>query len=185
MKFEENADSTIFVGENPKCFIYFLIYKDEVVYVGQTKNGLQRPFSHKDKIFDTVKLIYCEAKELDVTENIYIKKYKPIYNKELNYKVCYTMRKTRNSLEKDLNVTIYITDIKKIIKFLNIKTEIDYTIQKIIMVGEEYIKIRDFIKIIMTNKENFYINSDQKLSLIINKKVLEKAMVVFNGTKGF
>lgn len=181
MKFEDKEDATIFVGEHTKCFVYFLIYKQEVVYVGQTRNGLQRPFSHRNKIFDEVKLLYCDEKELDVTENIYIRKYKPIYNKELNYKVCYTMRKTRNSLEKELNITIYITDIKKIIKILNIKTEIDYTIQKAIITGEEYIKIRNFVKIIMANKENFYINNDKKLRLIINNETLEKAKVVFNG----
>ena len=64
--------------------IYFLVKNNEVVYVGQTKNGLYRPFSHYNKDFDKVYVKKCRTVDLDVIEDYYILKYKPIYNKQIN-----------------------------------------------------------------------------------------------------
>lgn len=80
MKFEESGN-VITIKNSDKCFIYFLIDKDEVVYVGQTTNGLSRPFAHCDKEYDTVKAIPCHREMLDQEEHHYICKYSPKYNK--------------------------------------------------------------------------------------------------------
>ena len=60
MKFEEG--SYIDLTDIPKCFIYFLIDNEEVVYVGQTTKGLSRvEVHHKDKLFDRVYAILCDV----------------------------------------------------------------------------------------------------------------------------
>jgi len=181
MRFEEKEDVSIYVGIPNKIFVYFLLYNGEVVYVGQTKNGLSRPFSHKNKIFDEVKIIYCNEEDLDAIEKKYILKYSGKYNKELSYMVSYTMTRVRNSLEKNLDITIHLTDIKKIIKFLKIKLKIDSTIQKIVISSDDYLKLRDFIKIVLFNRE---IQNNQKCNngywLQVNEKEMIKALEVFD-----
>ena len=53
-------------------FIYFLIKNNEVVYVGQTQNGLIRPLQHKyNKVFDSIYIINCSKDELDILEDKY------------------------------------------------------------------------------------------------------------------
>ena len=54
--------------------IYFLMDGDEVVYVGQSKTGLARPYSHKDKKFTKIAIINCKESELDDKETEFIKK---------------------------------------------------------------------------------------------------------------
>ena len=44
MKFKE--DVYIDLTDTPMTFIYFLIYNEDVVYVGQTTRGLTRVYSH-------------------------------------------------------------------------------------------------------------------------------------------
>jgi excinuclease UvrABC nuclease subunit len=102
-----------------KTFIYFLINNKEVVYVGQTKNGLKRPFSHNDKIFNEIKIILCDEEELNILENEYIIKYNPMYNKKINR--CYSMIQLRNECRRRLKNNIDIKTIKKILKTNNIK----------------------------------------------------------------
>lgn len=54
---------------------------DKVVYVGQSKRGIERIFEHKkDKQFDYIKIIPCKLSKLDETEKKYIDYYKPHYN---------------------------------------------------------------------------------------------------------
>lgn len=79
MKFEESdfIDKT----NEPKCFIYFLLDdENEVLYVGQTTQGMSRIYQHKDKEFSKVYIILCEEEYLNEVELEYIEKYKPIYN---------------------------------------------------------------------------------------------------------
>ena len=94
--FEEKDAITIPI--NYKSFIYFLIKNNVVVYVGQTKQGLYRPFSHRDKEYDEMKIILCEPNKLDLIEDKYILKYKPIYNKEINS--AYGLLNARNRIRK-------------------------------------------------------------------------------------
>jgi predicted GIY-YIG superfamily endonuclease len=86
MKFEEaNAKKYIRVVEEKRVgHIYFLMDKDEVVYVGQTKFGTSRPLQHKDKVFDSFYMKECPIPLLDKQEREMILKYKPKYNKNYN-----------------------------------------------------------------------------------------------------
>ena len=120
MKFEEN-DIAITLPKYQNSFIYFLLKDDEVVYVGQTSNGIVRPLSHRNKDFDTIKIIYCDILELDLLEDKYIVKYRPRYNKTLNHAMRYSMMTARNKIRKIFNNNITITDLKKIIRLLDIE----------------------------------------------------------------
>ncbi len=81
MKFEEE---NYYAVENLQSFIYFLISDEPaektVVYVGQSANGLHRPFMHKDKEFNRVYIMPCSQSDLNWVESFYICKYKPKYN---------------------------------------------------------------------------------------------------------
>jgi hypothetical protein len=61
--------------------VYFLFDGDEIVYVGQSVNVLNRVTSHfYDKKFDKVALLRVPEKDLLAIESIYIKKFLPKYN---------------------------------------------------------------------------------------------------------
>lgn len=115
--FEET--NSINIPIRNKSLIYFLINNDDVVYVGQTKNGLYRPFSHRNKDFNRVEIIECKENELDLLEDYYILKYQPIYNIKINDG--YKLITARNKLRIMCNNNITIRDIKKIVKLLNLK----------------------------------------------------------------
>lgn len=87
MIFEEKFDYVMQInhGFKSKIFVYFLIQDEEVVYVGQTTKGIIRPISHlNDKIFNSIRIMYCETKNLGKLEHEYILKYNPLYNKTKN-----------------------------------------------------------------------------------------------------
>ena len=65
--------------------IYFLVNNDEVIYVGQTKNGLKRILQHGDKVFNKYSFIEKPIEELDYWEDYYIMKYQPKYNNSYNH----------------------------------------------------------------------------------------------------
>lgn len=140
-KFNEKKSQTIEVIKCP--LIYFLINDEEVVYVGQTKHGLSRPFSHRDKPFNRLEIIKCKEKELDVLENKYIIKYQPIYNTQINNG--YKLITARNKLRKMLNRNITIWDIRKIMN--------DKDIHKVMVGNNEYLMNEDIIKIYQALKE--------------------------------
>lgn len=152
MIFEENEISeTLKVYGN--VFIYFLLNKNDVVYVGQTKKGIVRPLSHRyDKIFDTIKFIYCEENELDYLEDKYILKYKPKYNKTVNIISNYSLQRTRDKIRKLCNNNnITIRTIKKLL--------IDIDVKPFEFNGILYIKNEEFEKLfIHIKKERVYIN---------------------------
>ena len=97
MKFVEKDISVKSYPNSQNCLIYFLLDGGAVVYVGQTKQGLTRPFSHnKDKDFDEVKVIDCNADDLDYTEDCYIQKYQPRYNTRANGVYRWSLERARN-----------------------------------------------------------------------------------------
>jgi len=139
MKFSETKSITL--PKYQKSFIYFLLKNDDVVYVGQTKSGITRPLTHKDKDYDTIKLLYCDVKDLNILEDKYIKKYKPIYNKAINYYINYSFCSARNKIRNVCNdKTFNVPKLKKLIKKLDIKT---YYINENV-----YINVADVEKII-------------------------------------
>lgn len=118
LKFEENRYTDLTYV--PKCFIYFLIQGDEVVYVGQTKRGLSRVYSHSDKVYDKIYCITVEESALDKWENYYILKYSPMYNKKLNTEMMYSISKIKNKLKENSEINVTKTQIKQAIKKLQI-----------------------------------------------------------------
>lgn len=145
MKFEE-IKNVITIPKYQNSFIYFLLKENEVVYVGQTKKGLIRPLTHKDKEYDTIKILYCGVKELDLLEDKYIKKYEPTYNKAVNYSVNYSLHRARNKIRRMFDDNKFnLPRLKKIIKELNINVYIhDST---------PYIDVEDFSRIVNYIKE--------------------------------
>lgn len=143
MKFEESEYMDL--TDTPTIFIYFLISDDEVVYVGQTRRGLSRVYSHVyDKQFTKIYIIECDETELDYWEDFYIFKYKPKYNKRPNFKCNFSIAKLVHKINStykngvfDYKVTK--TKVKKMITELNIVPR-EYE-------NELYISIEDYIKI--------------------------------------
>ena len=126
MKFSENNNEIITIPQYQKCFVYFLLKDGEVVYVGQTRNGLVRPLSHHDKEYDEIKILYCDPDKLDLTEDTYIQKYQPMYNKRNNYAIRYGLTRVRDCIRKQTGISNYtVPRLKKLLEELNIKPEID------------------------------------------------------------
>ena len=109
-KFLETGEITINIGSDfGKCFIYFLLQGEEVVYVGQTRKGLSRPFNHDDKIYNSIKIIKCDEKDLDRLESYFIEKYAPKYNKTIGGKTLFSLYTARNKIRQETkrdNITI-------------------------------------------------------------------------------
>lgn len=118
-KFNEANAVTVEILES--CFIYFLINDGEVVYVGQTSVGISRPLSHKDKVFNEIKLIYCELGDLDRLEDKYIKKYDPIYNKQPNMVMNISLTKAKLSVLANRGVKVGMRRIRDAVRELNIR----------------------------------------------------------------
>lgn len=137
---EQNAKE---IKQIEECFIYFLLQNDEVVYVGQTSKGTQRPFSHKDKDFNRVMILYCEKCELDEKEDYYIKKYSPAYNKLLNTEMNYSLSKAKRELKQTFDENFNLTRLKKIISRLNINL---FEFNSILyMTADDYFKIFNYM----------------------------------------
>lgn len=147
MKFNEDDKKIITIKNIKESFIYFLIKDNNVVYVGQTQNGLFRPFSHHDKNFDKVKIILCESNELDIVEDLYIKKYKPIYNKQNNYKINFNLSRVRNIIRKKYNNQKFsIPALKKILFKLKITINEDYYTRNKTISFDDYVKVMEYMK---------------------------------------
>jgi excinuclease UvrABC nuclease subunit len=86
--------------------IYFLIYKNEVVYVGASIHVFRRISTHKGKNLDRIKkefdhycYLKCKEEELLYLEKVFIDFYKPLYN--IN-KGGYRIRKGRGYFVKKM-----------------------------------------------------------------------------------
>lgn len=147
MKFSENSNNIITVPKYENNFVYFLLNDGEVVYVGQTKNGLIRPLSHRDKEFNEIKILYCDSDELDITEDKYIQKYKPIYNKQNNYAVRWSLKRVRDCIRNQTRQTNYtVPRLKKVLKELNIIPERDCFNGKETISFDEYTVVMEYIR---------------------------------------
>jgi len=64
-----------------KFYVYFLLLRKKVVYIGFSKDVHVRHSGHKKKKHDSVRFIQCESKDKALEyEKRWIKKFKPIYN---------------------------------------------------------------------------------------------------------
>ena len=104
------------------CFVYFLIDKDEVIYVGGTRRGFVRLFVHIDlatrpnkytrykKEFDSFHYIPCKANELADLEAEYIIQLDPKCNvsipKNNKYVPFYLIRREYNLTSETLQFLI-------------------------------------------------------------------------------
>jgi hypothetical protein len=70
---------------SPCVGVYFLIYEEKIVYVGQATNCHSRISSHaagrEMKLFDSFYIVECPAHKLDELEALYIRKFLPPLNK--------------------------------------------------------------------------------------------------------
>ena len=74
--------------EMPKVGIYFLFQDDELVYIGRTKNGMNRMSQHLDcKKFDSYSFHKCSQKEAIELEVELIKRYQPKLNIQHNIRM--------------------------------------------------------------------------------------------------
>lgn len=144
MKFQEDSDCTIKVPEHEQVFIYYLLKDDEVVYVGQTTQGLTRPFHHDGgKDFDEVRIVHCEPNQLNVFESVAIEKYRPIYNKSAGVSDCSLNSARTKVRELTGRSDIYLPDVKKAMKALGIEPYlIDMTPR---IHASDIVKIADYI----------------------------------------
>ena len=112
VKFEENECFRFDVPKISNSLVYFLLYNEEVVYVGQTVQGLVRPLSHKDKVFDSVAVISVPEDLLTAVEDYYISKYIPKYNKTM--RMYLPMLVARNRIREIIGNDSYtVRDVKR------------------------------------------------------------------------
>lgn len=116
MRFEEQGNILTFPNiQSP--IIYFLTDGEEVVYVGQSKTGLSRPYQHANKRFDKVSVFRCKEDELDYLETKYIQKYKPKYNKTIINSYSYSLKRARKMIrEQTFFKDFTVNDLKWIIE---------------------------------------------------------------------
>lgn len=118
MEFQERADFSF--EELSNTFVYFLLENKQVVYVGQTTQGFFRPFSHKDKYYDEIKIQKVEEINLDIVESFYIAKYKPKYNKAGKESI--GVMQIRNIIRRSTDYSNYsVNDLKNDCKTYNIE----------------------------------------------------------------
>lgn len=167
MNFEEKGGKKYCISSrefNIKDFgyIYFLIKNEEVVYVGQTRVGISRPLTHKDKEYDYFYLKKCHLDELTSIETEMILKYKPKYNNTFsqNKKIIHR-NEARNILLKK-GFPIRVLFYKKALERLNIKE---------FNVGSSFcIDKNDFDKLLKHIEDN-YIEIKKEQNLAQSKKI--------------
>jgi len=70
--------------EKEFIWIYFLIYRDQIVYIGKTNSGYNRILQHirkGDKLFDSYSYVTVPIEDADDLEFQYLNKFKPKLNK--------------------------------------------------------------------------------------------------------
>lgn len=151
--------------------IYFLLKKNEVVYVGQSTQGLIRAINHKEIDFDTLYYIKCKTDQLNMLEDEYIYKYLPKYNKKFNG----TLFK---SLKKILSDFIIENDVEKKTVVFNDVEYLDLRSAKLIPID----KTEKTKKQIKTYK-NLDPRKIIKMECIKQKITLEKLAQSINSSK--
>lgn len=147
MEFSETSNDIKTVPNVSESLIYFLLVDNEVVYVGQTQHGLRRPFQHFDKEFNEIKFFHCPSNELDYWEDCYIQKYKPIYNKQCNYKMRWGLYRVRKQIRKYKFPKYTMWDLRAVLKALKIVPQKDLYNGKETISFNEYKAIMQYLDI--------------------------------------
>lgn len=87
--------------------VYFLFYKNEIIYIGKSINIYKRIYAHKMKgvCFDSFSFLKIEIEHLLTMEREYIKKYKPKNNVHFTGKT--KSNKANNNL---ITITVQLED---------------------------------------------------------------------------
>lgn len=147
MYLEERCNLEI-KNPNHNFIVYFLIKNNEVVYVGKSVNGLARAFSHTDKDFDSVSIMFLPEYKINEKESFYILKYNPIYNIVVNTSDLHHLKNIRNILRKQTGaisdwiknfinkdlIHLNIIHVKRILSYFKIIT---YEYKELIYISEE------------------------------------------------
>lgn len=123
-------------------FVYFLTDEEnEVLYVGRTENGLVRPLTHKyDKEFDKIFIKHVDIDWLNILEDYYITKYKPLYNRSLMNSEYYKLERVRNEFRKIFK--------KDKLTVIGVRELVDKYQKEILTFGKfDYLHIDDIIDI--------------------------------------
>lgn len=147
MKFSETNSNIKTIPNITDSLIYFLLNGKEVVYVGQTHHGLRRPFSHRDKDFTEIKFFFCPQQELDYWEDCYIQKYKPIYNRQSNYKMRWGLHRVRQQIRKYKFPKYTLWDLRELLKKLQIMPQKDIHNGKETVSFDEYKRLMQYLDI--------------------------------------
>jgi len=151
MNIEESFDFEFKIEKENKVFIYFLFNNESLVYIGKTINGFSRPFSHYDKIFNKIKVIFCKKDELDLLETKYICKYKPQYNRAIYEYI--SLENIKEKKLKPMRIKTTCSELSKLMKELDIEI-LNYN-------GKCVIK-KEFLYKIIEYANNFIKNNKQK-----------------------
>lgn len=84
-----------------KTGVYFLISREVVVYIGQTKRWPLRLSGHSEKEFDNFRFIECDPVKRLYYESRWIKYFSPKYNNPLG-------RKRLHKEDKKIGVSVYL-----------------------------------------------------------------------------
>ena len=151
-----------FILENRKkieekiCCIYFLIKNEEIVYIGQSVNGISRIQQHTDKDFDSYFILETKKEYLNDLESHYIVKFNPIYNKRVSYIPTGLINKYKIFKEFKINASVF-----KIIEF-------SYSIKP---KYENYYDIEEIYKFIKNGIDENKFVFDHKKNIVKNPKI--------------
>ena len=94
-------------------------------------------------------------KELDITEDEYIKKYNPVYNKKLNYAVNFGLGRVRNKIREYAEIPNYtIPRLRNLLNKLKITTIKDQYTGKEFITYDDYVFIIKYIQGVKNNARN-------------------------------
>jgi hypothetical protein len=143
--------------EPEKYYIYFLLYNNEVVYVGKSVSVKARILAHlSDKLFDSYKYFELDTldhKEVLKIERYHIDKYKPVFNnsttstlknEEFMYDRC-----TNRILKKD----VLYNDLTKVKNSISFEPLLDF---KVFYDGKNKYCFR------VVNHKDIYLSKDDK-----------------------
>ena len=114
----EDCATACMGGYDSRSFVYLLTSvfneKETCIYVGSTKSQYSRFLAHiKETAFSCIYLFECEEKDLQDSEKLVIKEFKPLYNRRDNplatrYKqiigIDYTAKRTFEKIQNDLQL---------------------------------------------------------------------------------
>lgn len=148
LKYKSNKYNVVnkYLREKNICYVYFLFYFKELVYIGKSINPDARMLSHGFK-YNLIRKIKTSQSLADKWEMKLIKKYQPKHNKSgiKYFKVIHSDKKGSYTIYSD---RIKYKDIKKNIK-LNLKFKKEIKTNEIYLGKDSrnlYLSLKEFLK---------------------------------------